>query len=241
MTLWHNLTAAAAASPGVGSILALLQRIGALSGDTPAHAASLTDLGPFESAKFSMAIIALSAKLARSDGSVTCDEVAAFKRIMSVEPEEEGNVRRLFDLAKQDVAGFEAYARQVNVMLAGDKVLAREVMEGLMVIAAADGVLHDREDAYLKTVSGHLGLAGESYTHIRGLFFASPMSAYQVLGLEPEASPAAIKARHRELVKTHHPDRLAGMGCTREHIARAEAMLARINAAYDAIAVERGL
>lgn len=241
MTLWHNLSAAAASSPGISSVLTLLQRLGAVSGDARSEAASLVSLAPMESARFSMAIIALSAKLARSDGAVTRDEVDAFKSIMNVEASEEGNVRRLFDLAKQDVAGFEAYARQVNDMLAGDKVLARDVLEGLMVIAAADGVLHDREDDYLRIVSGHLGMSGETYIHIRSLFFASQMSAYQVLGLEPDASLADVKSRHRQLVKAHHPDRLAGMGCTREHVARAEGTLARINAAYDAIAAERGL
>lgn len=188
-----------------------------------------------------MAIIALSAKLARSDGAVTRDEVEAFKRIMNVPPDEEGNVRKLFDLAKQDIAGFEAYARQVGAMLAGDKVLARDVLEGLMVVAAADGVLHDREDDYLRIVASHIGLEGEAYAHIRGLFFAAPMGAYEILGLEPEATPETIKARHRQLVKAHHPDRLAGMGCTREHVARAESTLARINAAFDTIAQERGL
>ena len=88
-------------------------------------------------------------------------------------------------------------------------------LEGLMVIAAADGVLHDREDTYLRIVSGHLGITGETYVHIRSLFFASQMSAYQVLGLEPDASPADVKSRHRQLVKVHHPDRLAGMAGTR--------------------------
>ncbi|MFM9939665.1 MAG: TerB family tellurite resistance protein [Hyphomicrobiaceae bacterium] len=241
MTIWHTLSTAAASTPGVGSLLTLLQRIGALAPESDPASAVLAVVAPQDSTKFSMAIIALSAKLARSDGAVTLDEVEAFKRIMSVPEGEDDNVRRLFNLAKQDVAGFEAYARQIGALLAGDRVLAREVLDALLVIAAADNVLHDREDAYLRTVSGHLGLSEQAYIHARGLYFAAPMGAYETLGLEPDAADGAIKARHRQLVKEHHPDRLAGLGCTAEHVARAESTLARINAAYDVIVKERGL
>ena len=61
---------------------------------------------------FSVAMIALSAKMAKADGIVTQDEIRAFQQIFSVPPHETRNVARLYDLAKADVAGFEAYAEQ---------------------------------------------------------------------------------------------------------------------------------
>src|SRR5690349_20633236 len=62
---------------------------------------------------FSVAMIALSAKMAKADGIVTQDEVRAFQQIFEIPLAERHNVARLYDLAKQDVAGFEAYAKQM--------------------------------------------------------------------------------------------------------------------------------
>ena len=232
MTFWHTISTAAASVPGIGSLVTLLQRH--CGPDAGPHS-------PVSTVKFAMAIIALSAKLAKSDGAVTRDEVEMFRRIMDVPPGEEGNVRRLFELAKQDVAGFEAYAEQIGRLLANERALTRDVLDGLFAIAAADGVLHEREDEYLKRVSGHLGLTDAAYAHVRSLYFAAPMGPYEILGLAPAASDHDVKARQRQLIREHHPDRLQGMGCAKEHVARAERKLAHINAAFDIIAAERGL
>ncbi len=62
---------------------------------------------------FSIAMIALSAKMAKADGVVTQDEIRAFQDIFAVPKEETAHVARLYDLAKQDVAGYESYARQL--------------------------------------------------------------------------------------------------------------------------------
>ena len=60
---------------------------------------------------FTIGVIALAAKLAKADGTVTRDEVEIFKRVFPVPREEEANVGHLFNLAKQDVAGFDSYAQ----------------------------------------------------------------------------------------------------------------------------------
>src|ERR1700744_6780670 len=56
---------------------------------------------------FTIAIIALSAKMAGADGTVTEEEFAIFRRVFGVPPQEEANVRRIFNLARQDIAGYE--------------------------------------------------------------------------------------------------------------------------------------
>ena len=57
---------------------------------------------------FSVALIALSAKMAKADGVVTTNEVKAFHEFFAVPPHEMRNVARLYNLAQQDIAGFEA-------------------------------------------------------------------------------------------------------------------------------------
>ena len=56
------------------------------------------------------------------------------------------NVARVFNLAKQDVTGYEAYAEQLAAMFKGNRKLLEDVLEGLFHIAKADEVLHPNEE-----------------------------------------------------------------------------------------------
>ena len=51
-------------------------------------------------------MIALAGKMAQGRGVVTEEEFEVFRRVFGVPPEEEANVRRVFNLARQDVAGY---------------------------------------------------------------------------------------------------------------------------------------
>lgn len=234
MTIWQRLSGAAtAAASQQDKLMSLLRDLGRSFG--------IGTRDPQDDIAFTIAIIALSAKMAKSDGAVTIDEVAAFKRLVQVPADEEAHVRRLFDLAKQDVAGYEAYARQIGALLEGRPELKRDVLETLFVIAAADGVLHEKEDEYLKVVADYLGVPVSEQAYIRSLFVRDASNPYRVLGLTPDATASEIIARRRALAIEYHPDKLAGRGVPQEFVAVAERKLAAINAAYDAIARERGL
>ena len=65
-------------------------------------------------AAFTLALIALSAKMAVADGVATASESRAFKRTVEIPPVIEQQVDRVFELAKQDVAGYEAYAKKIG-------------------------------------------------------------------------------------------------------------------------------
>lgn len=212
------------------SVASLLVRLGILRG---------TADDPTDNVAFTIALIALSAKVARSDGAVTRPEEEAFARIVVVPPDERVNVRRLFDLAKRDVAGFETYARQIGHMLRDSHALRHDVLEALFHIAAADGTFHELEEAYLRKVASLLDIPPTEYGWVRSQFVTDTVSPYELLGLTPAASDAELKARHRDIVRDTHPDRLAGRGLTPDFIAAAERRLASVNAAYDAITKER--
>src|ERR1700727_840313 len=74
---------------------------------------------PRQRITFTIAVIALGAKMAKADGEVTRDEVAAFNEVFSVPPGEEAHMRMIFDLARRSAHGFESYARQVGRLFAG--------------------------------------------------------------------------------------------------------------------------
>ena len=69
--------------------------------------------GPEQSVGFTIAVLALGAKMAKADGTVTRDEVTAFRRIFTFPDGEEAHAAHVFNLARQDVAGFDAYARKI--------------------------------------------------------------------------------------------------------------------------------
>ena len=76
---------------------------------------------PRRSIAFTIAVIALGAKMAKADGTVSRDEVAAFREVFQVPPQEEAHLRRVFDLARRSTAGFDSYARQVGRLFAGNR------------------------------------------------------------------------------------------------------------------------
>ena len=190
---------------------------------------------------FTMAVIALGAKMAKADGVVSPVEVAAFHQVFKTPVEERVHVSQVFELAQRDIAGFETYATQVRQLLGGDEQLLRDVLESLFHIASADRALHPGEDTFLKTVAECFGLSDSTFRHVRAQFVEDANAPYDVMGLDPSASNHEIKARHRKLVRENHPDLLTGRGLPPEVIEIANRKLAVINAAFATLAKERGL
>ena len=156
-------------------------------------------------------------------------------------PEEAGNVERVFDLAKQDVAGYEAYADQIAGLLKDDRKLLQHVLEGLMHVAAADGVLHPKEDEFLQDRRRAASASPTASSASSAPASSRPASPYDVLRLSPDATDDEIKAQYRKLVRDNHPDQLMASGVPAEFLELANRKLAAINAAYETIAKERGL
>ena len=206
---------------------------------TPAH----------HRAAFTISFVALAAKMAKADGCVAPIEAETFDLLYDVQPSERANVRRVFDLAAQDTAGFETYARQIARALGSEPRLLRDVFDGLFHIACADGILHPGEDQFLRTVADIFAIAPAEFRSIRAAFISEPTrgasrsgdSPYDILGVAPTISDADLKAAHRALVRDHHPDSLSSRGVPAAFHASAERKLAVINAAFDAILKARGL
>jgi DnaJ like chaperone protein len=233
MTVWQKISGFATALGDAGG--SLLHEVASVFGFDRSAA-------PERSVAFTIGVIALSAKMAKADGVVSPREVEAFRRVFQFSPEEAANVARVFNLAKQDTAGYEAYADQIAALLGDDRRLLQHVLEGLLYVAAADGALHPKEDVFLKSVASRFGFTDNEYRFFRARFVRdADDNPYDVLKLPPSASNAEIRAQYRKLVADNHPDKLIGRGVPPEFVDLATHKLAAINAAYDSIAEERGL
>jgi DnaJ like chaperone protein len=198
---------------------------------------ALPDLG----ATFTMAVVALSAKMAKADGVVVPLEVDCFDRMFQIPATSQSDIKRFFQLAAADTAGFETYASQVRRLLNDDAMMLRHVLESLFQIASADRAMHPSEMTFLETVAARFGLSDSTFRHIRAQFVSDPESPYDVLGLDPNVSDDTLKTRYRKLVRENHPDLVVAQGLPADIVAVATRKVAAITDAYSAIAKERGL
>lgn len=191
---------------------------------------------PERTVGFTIAVIALGAKIAKADGIVTRNEVAAFREVFRIAPEDEGQAARVFNLARQDVAGFDAYARRIAGMFGAGHPALDDLMEGLFHIAVADGDYHPEENTFLAEVGRILGIPEARFRAMvaRSVPGAEP-DPHAVLGVTPETHVDEIRAAWKRAVRESHPDRLAARGLPAEAVRLAEKRLAAINRAWEDI------
>ncbi len=124
MSIWTRISEALAALRNGDSLASVFERL-----RTP----------PERTIGFTIAVIALSAKMAKADGLVTRTEVMAFREVFHIPKKDEAGAAKVFNLARQDVAGYEEYARRIRAMFTGDSETLRDLMAGLFHIAGSDG------------------------------------------------------------------------------------------------------
>ena len=230
---------------GVGD--ALGGPLGALLGGIASQAADSfrqitnDDTDGTQQIAFTIGVIALGAKMAKADGQVTRDEVEAFKQIFKVPPEDMKDVARVFNQARKDVAGYEAYASQIANLFEPAMQTLEDLLHGLFHIAKADQVIHPAELGYLKKVAEIFGFNEASFSRIRAYHLGPDLAdPYTILGIEPNASEEEIKRTWRALIQENHPDRAMARGLPQEFVDLATEKLATINDAYDRISRQRG-
>ncbi|MFN6925051.1 MAG: TerB family tellurite resistance protein [Tabrizicola sp.] len=228
MSIWTRIAEALSALAGGEPLSVVFDRLRGAS-------------APEQSVGFTIAVLALGAKMAKADGTVTRDEVTAFRRIFTFPEGEEAHAARVFNLARQDVAGFDAYARKIARLFnpegrricADDHHVLVDILEALFQIAIADGSYHPGEDAFLRHVAEAFGLDEACFRIVRSrLVDGAPRDPYDVLGLPHGASKAEARRAWKQLVRDTHPDVMSARGVPPEALKLAERRLQLINEAW---------
>lgn len=221
MSIWTRITAALSALATGEPFSVVLDRL---------------RLAPERSVAFTIGVIALGAKLAKADGQVTRGEVAAFRRVFTIPPEEEGNAARVFNLARQDVAGFDAYARKIAAMFPPRDPVLRDLMESLFYIATVDGDFHPNEEIFLREVAQIFGLSEPCFQALIARFVpGAPRDPFAMLEISPDASIDQARRAYRRMVRESHPDALRARGVPDEAVRLAEERLAALNNAWEEV------
>lgn len=186
-------------------------------------------------------LVALAAKMARADGVVLQIESDAFRQIAIVAEADRPRVERLFRLAQATTDGFEAYAAQLARVFSDEPTLLDDIVDGLFVIAKADGAVHEAELAYVQAVAHIFGRDEDWFEAVLARHVHLPGDPYRVIGAERGMADDELKTRYRALVRDVHPDRQIARGLPAEAVRIATDRAASINAAWDRIARERGL
>lgn len=229
MFLWEKLLVAVAET-AAGALSSLIEAIRTVFEGDPETRRQVS---------FSVAVIALSAKMAKADGVVTESEIRAFQEIFKYPDEEAKNVARLYNLAKQDVAGFEIYAEKLAGLCSSgdaDCPVLENVIDGLFHIAKADGAIHEKELAFLENVAVIFRISEAQFQQILARHvYVEGRDPYLVLGVSRKDDFQTIRKHYRSLVNEHHPDRLVARGLPASFHVIANDRMAKLNAAYAAI------
>ena len=219
MSLWTRIAEAVSALAKGESLANVFERL-----RTP----------PERSVAFTIAVIALGAKMAKADGVVTREEVTAFRQVFYIPKRDEPQAAKVFNLARQDVPGFETYAPSLATMFHDHCAVLEDLLEGLFFIALADGTYHPKEDDFSRRVAKIFGLTERRFRTLRTRFAPdAPPDAFDVLGVDPNTPIAEIRAAWRKAVRETHPDQMMARGVPEEAINLATAKLVAINRAWE--------
>ena len=220
---------------------------------------------------FFVATFSMLGKMANADGQISALERNTVIQFMSndlrLSRQDQDFALRIFDTAAVSAESFEKFAEQFYQSFYRDPQMIEMMMDILVRIAMADGVLSDKENQfiaqaamcmrypagnvdYLKTKYGYRQGQGSSQGYSSGSGYSSGFSrsdsgslaaAYSVLGCSASDSDDVIKAKYKKLIKEYHPDVIASKGLPEEFMKFATEKFDQIQKAYETIKKVRNL
>jgi DnaJ like chaperone protein len=209
---------------------------------------------------FFTAVFSVMGNVAKADGRVSQDEITMARSVMQQMSLDDTQTKVAMDLFNQGkLADFDldGVIAQFKSECHRRRTLMQMFLEILLHAAYADGVLHPREDALLRSISTTLGFSGAHFQQLEAMvraqrFFTGDdgqrdrpppaqllADAYSLLGAKRSDDDAELKKAYRRMMNQHHPDKLIAKGLPEEMIKLATEKTQEIKAAYELIKKHR--
>ena len=185
---------------------------------------------------FAIALIILTAKLAKADGQVSKEELIAIKNKLKIPDSEIDQVGKIFNKAKDESTGYEPYAQQIGQIYKKNPAVLDEVINILFYIAESDGNVSASELNMIQHIAQIFGLSDQQFQSIQESRKGSDkLNPYIILNSKPDDDIQTIRKRYLKLSKEHHPDLLISKGMPIEVIDESKKKMRAINSAWSQI------
>ena len=201
--------------------------------------------------------------IAKADGVVSPDEIHAARAVMAhmnLNFDQQRQAIELFNRGKQADFDLDAELYRFREACRGRHDMLRMFLQIQLHAALANGSLHPAERRAFERICAQFGIsefelrqyeqfiraqqgvggwrAGEAHTARQDTIVAS---AYQALGVSPQATDAEVKTAYRRLMKENHPDKLVARGLPEAMLKLAQEKVQQINVAYETVKRSRGM
>ena len=199
---------------------------------------------------FRFSLLVLASYIIKADGRVMHSEMELVRSFLrqnfGFDAVDEGEqiLHKLFDHQNQvGSVQFRSTIRSACQQMAANMDYSQrlQLLNFLVLIAQADGNVHQNEIQALREVAANLGLSAQDVDSMLNLQSGGSNldAAYKVLGITKDATDDEVKAAYRRMALKHHPDRVATLG---DDVKRAaEKKFQEINNAKETIYKARGL
>jgi len=219
--------------------------------------------------QFLNSTFAVMGALCKADGQVTRDEIRVAEELFTklrLSEDQKDEARKSFNRGKQDGFDLDAEVAEFVRVAKGQRALHQMFLQVQIAAIAADGKVSNAEHDALMRVARGLGLSEMEIRQLEAMLGGSASGgfggqsggdgmgsrtgvsrdeqlkqAYDVLGLEKEATDAEVKKAYRRQMSQNHPDKLASKGMPESMREMAEQKTREIGAAYERIREARGI
>lgn len=204
-------------------------------------------------------IMALSAIVAKSDGSISREEISIVKqfvvRYFGLPYEALNQYADAFEYGKNHPEDYKEFTRMIATYYnRRDIIIAIAYLLVSITMQDSKG-MSEVEDQQIRLILAELGISSYEYESIKGSFTreqnyysygqAGTGSTFsqnsgsltkkycEILGVDENASFSEIKKAYRKLVKEYHPDKMASESMPEDYTKFANQKIIEINEAYE--------